>query len=119
MKLIHYNDMESLVKGLVASKGIAKGKCVIVDSINDFSKVNAGDILVVKNTDPAYVILFSKVSGIITEIGGMCSHAAIISREMGLPCIVGTGNAREVLKDNMEITLDANEGVVYESRKNE
>jgi len=111
--------MESLVKGLVASKGIVTGTCVVVNSMDDFSKVNSGDILVVKNTDPSYVILFSRVAGIITEIGGMCSHAAIVSREMGLPCIVGTGNAREILKDGMRIILNADEGIVYESTKDE
>ncbi len=111
--------MKSLVKGIIASKGIAEGTCVVVNSLDDFAKVSEGQILVVKNTDPSFVILFSKVSGIITEIGGMCSHAAIVSREMGLPCIVGTGNAREILKDGMKIVLNANEGMVYESNKDE
>jgi pyruvate,water dikinase len=106
--------MESLVKGIVASKGVATGSCVVVSSAADFSKVAKGNILVVKNTDPSYVILFSKVSGIITEVGGLCSHAAIISREIGLPCIVGTGNARAVLKDGLQVVLDADSGVVYE-----
>ena len=111
--MIPYNFMKSLVTGLVASKGIAKGNCVIVNSVTDFSKVKKGDILVVKNTDPSYVILFSRVAGIITEVGGMCSHAAIVSREMGLPCIVGTGNAREILKDGLKVVLDAEQGIVY------
>ncbi|MFA5763983.1 MAG: PEP-utilizing enzyme [archaeon] len=111
--------MEILLKGTIASKGIAKGKCIIVNTLDDFSKVNDGDIIVVRNTDPSYLKLFSKISGIITEIGGLCSHAGIIAREFGMPCIVGTGNARELLKNHDIIVLDANKGIVYEPKENE
>jgi pyruvate, water dikinase len=106
--------MKKIVSGLAASKGIAEGKCVIVNTMDDFGSVQKGDVLVTKNTDPSFVSLFSKVVGIITDVGGLCSHAAIVSREMGIPCIVGTGEASKLLKNGQKVKVDAVEGIVYD-----
>jgi pyruvate, water dikinase len=107
--------MKKLVSGLSASKGISNGKCKIVNSMDDFVNVERGDILVTKNTDPSFVCLFSKVVGIITDVGGLCSHAAIVSREMGIPCIVGTGDASKILRNGQKVIVNADEGIVYDS----
>ncbi len=105
--------MKPLLKGMGVSKGKTIGVCRIVLSRSDFDKVKAGDILVARSTDPSYVILFIKVSGIITEIGGICSHAALVSREYGIPCIAGVQEACQKLKDGQKIVLDADKGVIY------
>ncbi|MEM5766152.1 MAG: phosphoenolpyruvate synthase [Candidatus Aenigmatarchaeota archaeon] len=107
---------EVLIKGLAASPGIAQGKIKIVYGLQDITKVEKGDILVTTMTSPDLVPTMSKCVAIITDAGGQTSHAAIISREMGIPCIVGTQNATKVLKDGQEVTVDAYRGVVYAGR---
>ena len=85
---------------MVASKGRARGMVkLITDPIKQADKVNFGDILVTTMTTPDFVPLMEKAGAILTNEGGMLCHAAIISREMGIPTIVGTRNATEVLKD--------------------
>jgi len=80
---------------------------------DDMSKFNKGDILVSPSTNPNVVPAMKKAAAIVTDAGGITCHAAIVSREMGIPCIVGTGNATEVLKDGQEITVHATHGNVY------
>ena len=102
-----------LTKGLTASPGVASGPVRIVNSEEDFSKVEKGDILVTKMTNPTMVPLMEKAAGIITNEGGSSSHAAIVSRELGTPCIVGTENATEVLNNGMLVTIDASHGKIF------
>ncbi len=104
---------EPILKGLPASKGIAHGPVKIVMSADEIDKVKKGDILVTKMTDPDFVPAMRIAAAIITDEGGMTSHAAIVSREMGIPCIVGTGNATQVLKEGEMVTVDAVDGYVY------
>jgi len=104
---------EILVRGLPASPGIASGKVKIVHSLQDITKVEKGDILVTEMTSPDLVPTMSKCAAIITDAGGRVCHAAIISREMGIPCVVGTQTATKVLKDGQEVTVDAYQGIVY------
>lgn len=104
---------EALLKGLPASHGIATGKVKIVHDVNELDKVLEGDILVTQMTDPDFVPAMKRAKAIVTDEGGMTSHAAIVSREMAIPCIVGTEKATEFLKDNDIITVDANSGKVY------
>lgn len=104
---------EVLVEGVTASPGIAMGPVKIVLSPKEISKVGKGDVLVTKMTSPDFVPAMKKASAIITDEGGQTSHAAIVSRELGIPAIVGTGNATVALKDKMIVTVDAKEGKVY------
>lgn len=102
-----------LIEGLAAAPGVVSGIVKVVPEIEDIEKVTQGDILVTKMTSPSWVPVMKKASGIITNEGGRTCHAAIVSRELGLPCVVGTENATEVLKDGMEVTIDGFNGKVY------
>ncbi len=107
---------EPILKGLPASKGIAYGPVKIVMSADEIDKVKKGDILVTRMTDPDFVPAMKIAAAIVTDEGGMTSHAAIVSREMGIPCIVGTGNATKVLKEGEIVTVDAVDGFVYRGK---
>ncbi len=103
-----------LLQGLPASPGIASGTVKIVFDLTQLNKVQKGNILVTRMTTPDFVPAMKRAAGIVTDEGGMTAHAAIVSRELGIPCIVGSRTATKVLKDGMEITIDAKRGVVYE-----
>lgn len=100
------------IVGNVASRGIAEGKVAIVWGVKDLGKVRKGDILIAVATHPDYVPAMRKAAAIVTDEGGLTSHAAIVSREFGIPCVVGTGNATSLLKDSDMIKVDAEKGVV-------
>lgn len=100
------------IKGNVARNGIAKGKAKIVFTMDDLFKVQKGDIIVSSMTGPDFMIAIKKSAGIITDEGGITCHAAIVSRELKIPCIIGTKIATRLLKDGMEVEVDANQGVV-------
>ena len=107
-------EAKELVKGLGSGPGRATGEVRVLlspDSDNGFKR---GDVLVAEMTSPDWVPLMKKAAAIVTDGGGMTCHAAIVSREMGLPCIVGTRVATKVLKDNMVVTVDSTQGIVYE-----
>lgn len=104
---------EILLSGLGASPGIASGVVKIVHSLADLSKIKSGDVLVTEMTNPDMVVTMQKAAAIVTNEGGVTSHAAIVSREMGIPAVVGTVKATESLKEGMEITVDGGRGVVY------
>ena len=105
---------KSILSGLAASPGIASGKVRIIHNLEDLTKVRKGDILVTEMTNPDMVISMQKASGIITNEGGLTSHAAIVSREMGIPAVVGTNNATKTLKEGQEVTVDGFKGLIYE-----
>ncbi|MFA5174344.1 MAG: phosphoenolpyruvate synthase [Candidatus Pacearchaeota archaeon] len=105
-----------LLNGLGASPGIGVGIVKIIKGMEDLSKIKKGDVLVTEMTDPDMVVSMQKSTAIVTDEGGMTSHAAIVSREMGIPAIVGTGNATSVLKDGMKVTVDGTHGKVYEGQ---
>ncbi len=100
------------VLGQTAQPGIAKGKVKIVIRAKDMAKMNKGDILVSIATDPDIVPAMKKAGAIVTEQGGITSHAAIVSRELGIPCVIGTKIATKVFKDGDMVEVDANKGVV-------
>ena len=112
------SEAKILVRGLPASPGIATGVArVIFDPRSpEAAKFKKGDVLVTKMTDPDWVPLMKKAAAIVTDEGGMTSHAAIVSRELGIPAVVGTGNATKVIKTGMLVTVDGSRGVVYEGR---
>lgn len=99
------------IRGKVASKGLVKGKAVIIKGVKDLDKVKPGDILIAVTTHPDYISAMRKAAAIVTDEGGITAHAAIVSREFGIPCIVGTKLATKVLKDGDLIEVDANSGV--------
>lgn len=106
-------EKEILVKGLGASPGIGSGKVKIISGVEELDKIKEGDVLVTVMTNPDMVPAMKRASAIVTDEGGMTCHAAIVSRELGIPCIVGTQKATRVLKDDMEVTVDGTRGVVY------
>jgi pyruvate,water dikinase len=102
-----------IVKGAPASPGIGIGEVIILKSPKEIDKVKAEDVLVTKMTSPDFVPAMKKASAIVTDEGGLTSHAAIVSRELGVPCVVGTKNATKTLKDGMMITVDGTRGIVF------
>lgn len=106
-----------ILKGQGASPGIATGPVKIIQSPKNIGKVKKGDILVAKMTSPDYVPAMKRAAAIVTDEGGITSHAAIVSRELGIPCVVGTGEATKILKDNLVVTVDGKSGVVVKGGK--
>ncbi len=98
--------------GTIASKGFARGKIKIIHSLTDIAKIKKGDILVAAATTPAMVPAMEKAAAIVTDTGSMSSHAAIISRELNIPCIVGTKIATKILKDGDMVEVDGNTGEI-------
>ncbi|MDR1819400.1 MAG: phosphoenolpyruvate synthase [Methanobrevibacter sp.] len=107
-------DREVLIKGLAASPGLGSGEVKIITKIQELDKVKEGDILVTTMTTPDMVPAMKRADGIVTDEGGITSHAAIISRELGISCVVGTGEATSTLKENDVVTVDGKKGFVYE-----
>ena len=103
--------------GEVASIGKARGRVKVVRGKSDYSKFKKGDVLVAISTNPNMVPLMKKAAAIITETGGITSHAAIVSRELGVPCVIGTRIATSVLKDGDLVEVDARKGVVRKISK--
>ncbi len=100
------------IKGLVVSKGRWKGRVKLLFSPKDIHKMEKGDVLVSPMTSPDYVRAMRLAGAIVTDEGGMTCHAAIVSRELGIPCIVATRIATKVLKDGDLVEVDTDKGVV-------
>lgn len=106
--------MKILVKGVPASQGKARGKARLILP-GKSQKLKQGEILVVYITDASmFVDIIGSAKAIVTDVGGITSHPAIVSRELGLPCVVATKSATKVIKTGMEIIVDGDKGVVYE-----
>lgn len=103
-----------LLEGLAASPGVGKGPVKIIGKASEINRVKQGDILVAIMTNPDFVPAMKRASAILTDEGGRTSHAAIVSRELGIPAVVGSGQATKILKDGEVITVDGSEGRVYE-----
>lgn len=103
-----------LLEGLAASPGVASGSVTIIKGPSEIHKVKDGDILVAVMTNPDYVPAMRRAAAILTDEGGRTSHAAIVSRELGIPAVVGSGAATKILKNKEVITLDGSSGKVYE-----
>jgi len=113
-----HENVSIILEGQGASPGIAAGGVVIVNSVKDLAKVKEGDIMVAKMTNPDMVPGMRKVCAIITDEGGMTCHAAIVSRELGTPAVVGTRTATHVLKEGQVVTVDGEKGLVFEGKVN-
>jgi len=105
-----------ILSGIPASPGTATGIVKITHHSSGIDKIREGDVLVAEMTTPDFVPAMKRAVAIVTDRGGRTCHAAIVSRELGVPCIVGTGEATSVLKDGQLITVDGSQGKVYEGR---
>ncbi|OGH18398.1 MAG: phosphoenolpyruvate synthase [Candidatus Levybacteria bacterium RIFCSPHIGHO2_12_FULL_38_12] len=106
-------ELPLLLKGQPASPGISTGTVKILKSAKEIHKIEKGDVLVAAQTNPDYVPAMKKASAIVTDSGGRTSHAAIVSRELGIPAVVGTGEATKKLKLGMTITVNGTKGEVF------
>ncbi|MFL0198029.1 PEP/pyruvate-binding domain-containing protein [Clostridium sp. WILCCON 0269] len=100
------------IKGIAASRGLYEGSVCIVKSPSEFNKLKKGDILVSPYTAPVWTPLFKVASAAVTEIGSAGSHAAIVSREYGIPCVVAINNITNILRDGQKIRVDGTNGVI-------
>ncbi|MBV8431500.1 MAG: hypothetical protein JO244_10080, partial [Solirubrobacterales bacterium] len=103
-----------LLRGLGAAPGTGSGRACLLSSLQDAGKLAPGDVLVTHMTSPDWVPLMRRSAAIVTDSGGMTCHAAIVSRELGIPCVVGTGQATKTLRDTELITVDATHGLIRE-----
>lgn len=103
-----------LLKGIAASPGLARGRVRILKSAKEIEKIEEGEILVTEMTNPDFVPAMKKAAAIVTEKGGRTSHAAIVSRELGIPAVVGCEMVLSILKSGEEITVDGANGFIYE-----
>lgn len=106
-----------ILEGISASPGIGTGRVVILKSPKEINKISTGDVLVAPMTSPDYVPAMKKASAIITDQGGMTSHAAIVSRELGIPCVVGTKVATSTLKEGWIVSVDGKRGQIFMGSK--
>jgi pyruvate,water dikinase len=107
----------TLVKGLSIGEAVVAGPVCLIRSPAEIGRFRDGAVLVTETTDPDWVPIMKRAAAIVTDHGGRTSHAAIVSRELGLPAVVGTGNATELLHDDQEVTVscaEGDEGFVYE-----
>ena len=108
---------EVLVSGLAVGEAVAAGTVQVVRSAEDIDRFTDGSVLVTEMTDPDWVPIMRRAAAIVTDRGGRTSHAAIVSRELGVPAVVGTGDATSLLADGREVTIscaEGDEGHVYE-----
>ena len=100
------------VTGIGASPGVVEGIARVVLREDQFDDVRAGDILVCQMTNPAWVVLFTKIVGLVTDAGGTVSHPAVLSREFGIPAVVGTSVATQQIRNGDRIRVDGTTGIV-------
>ncbi len=110
----HRKPPETLdrLTGLAASPGIAEGTARLVSSLEEFDQVKEGEILVCRMTNPAWVVLFTKIAGLVTDAGGVAAHPAVVSREFGIPAVVGTSTATERIATGDRVRVNGSTGVV-------
>lgn len=108
---------QQIIKGTSVGNKIGAGRASKIMSVKDIEDFKEGDVLVTEMTDPDWVPIMQIASAIVTDKGGRTCHAAIVSRELGIPCVVGTGNASELIKDGQDVTVSCggggDEGTVY------
>ncbi len=112
-----HNKGKVLTKGLSIGDAIASGQVCLIETAKDIEKFVDGSILVTQTTDPDWVPIMKRAAAIVTDHGGRTSHAAIVSRELGLPAVVGTGNATEILHTGQDVTIscaEGDEGFIYQ-----
>lgn len=105
--------MKPFLKGLGVSAGKARSKIRIVKAGKNDDSFQEGEILVTEITDPTMVLMMNQASGIVCDIGGMTSHPSILSRELGIPCVVNTKEATKKLKTGQEVEIDGTTGEIF------
>jgi phosphohistidine swiveling domain-containing protein len=105
-------EAEDQIGGLAASPGVYQGTAKVVLSVDEFDQVNKGDILVCQMTNPAWVTLFTKISGLVTDAGGLVSHPAVLAREFGIPAVIGTSVATQKIKTGDRLRVNGSTGIV-------
>jgi pyruvate, water dikinase len=106
-------NLTKILTGAPASPGIVSGPVKMVPNVKNLDKVKKGDVMVTDLTTPDFVPAMKRAAAIITNRGGLTSHAAIVSRELGVPCVVGTTSATKDLKDGMMVTVNGSTGEIY------
>jgi pyruvate, water dikinase len=106
-------ENEILLRGAAASLGVASGPVKVIHHHEEIDKVKKGEVLVTEMTTPDFVPAMKRAAGIVTDTGGRTCHAAIVSRELGIPCVVGTSTASSKLKTGQIVTVDGSKGLVY------
>lgn len=101
------------MRGIAASSGIVTGKARLVIRDEDLRKIDTGEIIVTRFTTPFFMPYLLDVSAVVTDIGGITSHAASVAREIGIPAVVGTRVATSTLENGQRVTVDGDKGVVY------
>ncbi|MFL0277919.1 PEP/pyruvate-binding domain-containing protein [Mycobacterium sp. SMC-19] len=104
--------VQSLISGAAVSPGRARGRARVVTDPNATVELDADDVLIARTTDPSWVVRFMAVAGMAIDVGGTLSHAAIIARELGIPCVIGTGNGSQVIPDGALVEIDGSAGTV-------
>lgn len=107
-------DLEPLLRGLAASPGSATGNVRVLTSPKDGARLVAGEVLVAPMTNPDWVPTIRRAAAVVTDGGGMTCHAAIVARELGVPCVVGARTATTTLRDGLLVTIDGTHGAVYQ-----
>ncbi|MRH88581.1 hypothetical protein GFY24_14185 [Nocardia sp. SYP-A9097] len=102
----------SIVTGIPASRGVVAGPVRLISDVDDFGAVEPGDVIVCRTTDPSWTVLFGLAAAVVTEIGGILSHAAIVAREYGIPAVVAAEGALEALANHRNISVDGTTGFV-------
>lgn len=100
------------IHGLAASPGVVEGTARVVSSLDEFDQVRESEILVCRMTNPAWVVLFTKIAGLVTDAGGVAAHPAVVSREFGIPAVVGTSTATARIKTGDRVRVNGATGVV-------
>jgi len=101
-----------MVRGMGVSAGRYRGRACVVIGPEDFARIQSGDVLVARTTSPAYNILLPLIGAVVTDRGGLLSHAALVAREFGIPAVVGTTDATTKIADGAMVTVDADQGLV-------
>lgn len=101
------------IRGTPVCEGIVTGRACVIGNFADVDQIQAGDILVTHGTDIAWSPYFPMLGGVVTELGGLISHGAVVAREYGLPCIVAAAGATQRLRNGERVTLNATKGLIY------
>jgi phosphoenolpyruvate synthase/pyruvate phosphate dikinase len=107
-----YGSAGDALQGAGASPGVAEGIARIVSSVDDFARIQRGDVLVAAMTTPAWTTVFPSLAALVTETGGVLSHAAVVAREYGLPAVVGAAGALTAIPDGARIRVDGSNGSI-------
>ena len=100
------------IKGTVGNRGIYRGRARVLRSVDEFHKFKSGDVLITEAATPIWTPLLHIAGAVVTDLGGKLCHAAIVSREMDIPCVVGTENATDNIPDGSHVEVDGSRGVV-------